>query len=490
MKAYLMFKDRDFEIKKEDFYGKTALIDDLELEYILVNMAQKDGLIYETCKEALMNSLILADEISYRQDNLSDVLKNASAIRELYEITVETENERRNSSSWLSSHYLSATFNSSVKLLDLYIEMLRRLRLVADNNIHNFYSEGFRKLLIMFQEELDNEYFRLVKSQLKDLRELDGILISSTMGKYLQGTNYVLTEREEKGFWRKWFFAPYYKIAPRDDSAAQDLGDRRNRAINEPTNALAQAAENLQSFFSMLRRELAFYVGCLNLSDTIKEYEMPTCLPQMLPKDSYDRTWSDLYDISLLLIKKSNVIGNEMHAKDKRLYLITGANQGGKTTFLRSLGQSQIMAQCGMFVCAKEFIAPIRDGIYTHFKKEEDDTLLSGKLDEELRRMSDVVNHLNENSLVLLNESFAATNEREGSEINNQITRGLIDSQVEVFAVTHQYTYASSFSNVKGVLYLRANRLEDGTRTFKIVEGEPLVTAYGKDLYREIFNFN
>ncbi len=240
----------------------------------------------------------------------------------------------------------------------------------------------------------------------------------------------------------------------------------------------------------MLKRELAFYVGCINLSETIKQYEMPICLPSMLTKETYHRSWDELYDISLLLSKKSKVIGNEMDVKSKKLYLITGANQGGKTTFLRSVGQAQLMAQSGMFVCAKEFTGPIRDGIFTHFKKEEDKTLISGRLDEELKRMSDIVNHLNENSLVLSNESFAATNEREGSEINNQITRALIENGVEVFSVTHLYTYASSFLDEKEVYFLLAERLDDGRRTYRMIEGEPLVTAYGEDLYHEIFDAN
>lgn len=488
MKAHLMFRDKDFKITEEDAYGESALIADLEIEYILKDMAQKDEMIYKISKEALLNPLHVIDDIYYRQDNLSDVLENADAIRELYDITVETEKQRKSSWYWFSKNNLTFTFSSATGLLDLYIDMLKQLRLVADHNIDSFHSEGFRKLLIMFQTELDDAYFELVMSQLKDLKKSDGTLISATIGDYLQGVQYVFREKEPKGFWKNWVFAPSYTIASRDDPGLKDLGKRRERAINEPTNALAQAAENLESFFTMLRQELAFYVGCLNLSETIKDNDMPLSMPHMLTKDTYDRTCSRLYDISLLLTKQSNVIGNELNAKNKKLYLITGANQGGKTTFLRSIGQAQMMAQCGMFVCSSEYTAPIRSSIFTHFKKEEDKALTSGKLDEELARMSDIVDHLDENSLVLLNESFAATNEREGSEINIQITRAFIENQIEVFAVTHLYTYTSAFINEKGVHYLRAQRFDDGTRTFKIEEGAPLETAFGEDLYYKIFD--
>ena len=88
---------------------------------------------------------------------------------------------------------------------------------------------------------------------------------------------------------------------------------------------------------------------------------------------------------------KQRVVGNDVNADDKDLVIITGANQGGKSTFLRSLGLAQLMMQCGMFVPAESFCANVCDGIFTHYKREEDVTMKSGKLDEELSRMSDIV---------------------------------------------------------------------------------------------------
>jgi len=128
--------------------------------------------------------------------------------------------------------------------------------------------------------------------------------------------------------------------------------------------------------------------------------------------------------------------------------------------------------------------------VFTHFKKEEDKSLISGKLDEELERMSTLIDHLQINSLVLLNESFASTNEREGSEICRQVTLALIDKRVEVFSVTHLYTYASSFIGDLRAQFLQAQRLDNGERTFKLIAQEPKETAYGEDLYKKIFTDN
>jgi DNA mismatch repair ATPase MutS len=91
---------------------------------------------------------------------------------------------------------------------------------------------------------------------------------------------------------------------------------------------------------------------------------------------------------------------------------------------------------------------------------------------------------------VLFNESFAATNEREGSEIATQITSALLERRIKIFFVTHLYEFAHGLFDrkMKGAVFLRAERQTDGSRTFRLVEGEPLQTSYGQDLYNVIFD--
>ena len=103
------------------------------------------------------------------------------------------------------------------------------------------------------------------------------------------------------------------------------------------------------------------------------------------------------------------------------------------------IGLAQIMMQCGMFVPAKAFTANVCERTLTHLKREEDTAMESGKFDEELRRMDAIADHLMPNAMVLFNESFAATNEREGSEIARQIVSALTDQGVKAFFVSHQY---------------------------------------------------
>jgi dsDNA-specific endonuclease/ATPase MutS2 len=88
-----------------------------------------------------------------------------------------------------------------------------------------------------------------------------------------------------------------------------------------------------------------------------------------------------------------------------------------------------------------------------------------------------------------LNESFSSTNEQEGSEIGIEVIEALIENNMEVFYVTHLYEFAKYFYNNKleNVVFLRAERKEDGRRTYRILEGEPLPTGFAKDLYKYIF---
>jgi len=169
--------------------------------------------------------------------------------------------------------------------------------------------------------------------------------------------------------------------------------------------------------------------------------------------------------------------------------MITGANQGGKSTFLRSVGLAQLMTQAGMFVGARSLRVNICDGVFTHYKREEDKAMESGKLDEELARMSEIADHITPNCVLLCNESFAATNEREGSEIAREIVTALLEAGVKVLFVTHMFDLASSFHGrgLRNALFLRAERGSDGARPFTISEGEPLPTSYGEDSYLKVF---
>lgn len=489
MKAHLLYPDRDFA-ERELTAADKILMQDLELATIIAAMAGGDELIEETAKTVLFTGLKDTSDILYRQAVLQDCIKNPETVREMYAIAAEAAEERKKNWWGVSSVYLSSTLNGAVSLLQGFVRILRKLRRIADDHVSEFDSEGFKAIFAMLRKELSDEYFAEVEKHLAELKFKNGILISARPGSYNQGTDYVLC-RPFGGIKNRltWKFSHSLTLNPRDDSGTRDLSKRRDRAINQVTNALAQSADHVLSFFTMMQRELAFYTGCLNLYEKLTAKEEPVSFPVPSEAGTGKYTVRGLYDAALSLITENRVTGNDVNADGKNLFIITGANQGGKSTFLRSAGQAQLMMQCGIFTPAESFSADVCTGLYTHYKKEEDQSMKSGKLDEELSRMDDIAALVKPGSCVLFNESFAATNEREGSEISRQIISALMEKNIRVFFVTHLYELSHGFykQGIPGAVFLRAERQPDGTRTFRLTEGEPLPTSFGGDLYQKIF---
>jgi DNA mismatch repair ATPase MutS len=486
-----MNPDQDFKATEKPPFNEAALTQDLELDTMFSAMAQGDEVLFDVAKQAVLSSLDSPDTIRYRQEILKDCLKNPAIVREIYRIPIESiENKKRR---WMSifTRYPSAILSSSLELMQMFIVLLKKLKNIADEHADKFESDGFTRFFAMIQKELDDDYFAIVENHLKVLKFRNGVLISAELGKGNEGTKYILRKNNyDNRNWVKRIFAkksPIYSFTlhPRDEAGARALGDLRDRGLNLVANAVAQSADHIDSFLNMLRLELAFYIGCLNLSENLTQLGEPIAFPQPAPSGERHHSFTGLYDVCLALTVKQKVVGNDINADAKDLVMVTGANQGGKSTFLRSIGLSQLMMQCGMFVPAESFCASLCNGLFTHYKREEDATMTSGKFDEELSRMSLIVDHITPNSIVLFNESFAATNEREGSEIARQIVRALLEKHIKIFYVTHLYELAHGFHDQRmdKVFFLRAER----QRSFKLTEEEPLQTSYGVDLYNKIF---
>jgi DNA mismatch repair ATPase MutS len=496
MKAFLMYRDRDFDLQQKLPWNAEALTQDLELETLFNAMSLGDEYLFEVAKTAVLGGVNNDPEtIKYRQSILKDCLKNSAVVRDIYQIPIEAINNKKKHWYSIFSSYPSAVLSNSTEMMQMFVGLLIKLRNIADDNADKFESEGFSRFFSMIQKELEDEYLSDIQDHLKELKFSDGVLISAELGKGNEGTDYMLRKSiVTKQRWIKRVLGqkpPVYtfSIHPRDEAGARALSEIKTKGINLAANALGQSADHIDNFFKMLQLDLAFYIGCLNLYEQLDQMEEPVSFPQFAALDDRRHSFHGLYDVCLALTMKQKIIGNGMNADSKDLVIITGANQGGKSTFLRSIGLAQLMMQCGMFVPAETFCSNICDGLFTHYKREEDASMESGKLDEELGRMSLIADYIKKNSLLLFNESFAATNEREGSEIARQITRALVEKRIKVFFVTHLYEYAHALyeKNMENAIFLRAERQADGTRTFKVAEGAPLETSYGEDLYQALW---
>jgi hypothetical protein len=499
MKALLMYRDRDFIATEAGVPNPAALVQDLELEKVLETMASGDKYLLEVARPALLSSLGSVSAILYRQHILIDCLEYPSVVREIYGIAVEAIEREKKVWGWMSARYPSGTLHRGIEVLEVFSDLLRKLRTVAVEKGSAFRSEGFRRLFEMIATELDEPYMRSVDDHLAKLRFRGALVMTSALGARNKGVDYVLRKPwfDRRRWWEKtrdWITGKnnsqlFYEIPDRDEAGFRALSELTDEGIGDVAAALAESSDHIVGFFSTLRLELAFYIGCINLHDRLLAKGEVVSLPEPLPQGHAILVSRGLYDPSLSLRTRDRVISNEVQATDKTLMIVTGANRGGKSTLLRSIGVAQLMMQAGMFVPAGSFQADIRRNIFTHFKREEDASMKSGKLDEELRRMTSIIDRVTSNSLILFNESFASTNEREGSEIARQIVRGLLESDVKVVYVSHMYDFAHGFyaEGPNNALFLRAERLSGGERTYRLSEGEPLPTSHGEDLYQRIF---
>jgi len=494
MRVLLTHPDHDAIPDRELTEHDEALIQDLDLATLLGAMAAGDEYLLDVATKTLLAPLADLAAIRHRQAVLRDCLEHPEVVRGMYELAVAAIEGARRDRVYGSGHYSAdLVLSASRRVLALLSGALERLRQLAETHGASFASDGFSRLFSELSDQLDDEYIAEVRAQLGDLGFRHGTPISARLGTGLTSAEHVLRRPRRRRWTQRLPLGSRdsysFQLDPHDEAGPQIVGELRARGIVQVANALGQAAEHLLSYFTLMRAELAFYVACLNLHDRLTQKAEPICFPEATARDEPELSARGLYDPCLSLRLEERVIGNDLDADATRLIVVTGANQGGKSTFLRSLGVAQLMMQSGMFVAAEAFGADVREAVFSHFKREEDGSMESGKLDEELRRMSAIVDAMRPGGLLLCNESFAATNEREGSEIARQIVHALLDEDVKVVFVTHMHDLAHSLQDEQrpDALFLRAERQPDGQRTFRVRPGEPLATSYGEDVYRRVF---
>lgn len=493
MKAHLLFATRDAELEQPLPAHGEALKQDLGLDALLDAMSSGDAYLRDVAERTLLNGLAEPEAIRYRQDVLADCMQEPEVVRELYALAVEALDSKRKARAFLFRESPESQLRKAVAVLELLLDALRRLRAIADRSETSFRSTGVRTLIETVQRELDDDYLAEVEHHLGELSFRRGPLMSARLGRANRGTGYVLRRPREQGILeritpsgpRRYSFS----LPPRDENGHQTLAMIRGHGLVHASSAAAQAADHVLGFFTVLRAELGFYLACLNLHERLTAKGVPTCFPDPRPRDDLVFEVEGLYDAGLALRMDCRVVGNDCDATGRALVVVTGANQGGKSTFLRSVGIAQLMMQAGMFAPAEELASSVAPHVFTHFKREEDASMAHGKLDEELSRMSELAEDFAPSALLLCNESFASTTEREGSEIARQLVGALREVGMRTFFVTHLYDLAHSLHEERraDTLFLRAERGRDGARPFRLREAEPLPTSFGGDSYRKVF---
>ena len=176
-------------------------------------------------------------------------------------------------------------------------------------------------------------------------------------------------------------------------------------------------------------REVQFYLAYLELTGRYRAAGLPFCYPDV-SADSKEIAAEGTFDIALAnkLVPGGTVVTNDFYlAEPERMFVVSGPNNGGKTTFARTFGQLHYLASLGLPVPGRSARLFLPDRIYTHFEKEEDIETLRSKFEDELTRVHEILQRATGDSVIVMNESFNSTTLNDALFVGTEVMRRILD---------------------------------------------------------------
>jgi hypothetical protein len=235
-------------------------------------------------------------------------------------------------------------------------------------------------------------------------------------------------------------------------------------------------------------RELQFYLSYREHLAPMIDDGLEFCMPDVsAAKEIAARHTFDLALATRMGRRRGSLVTNDIELREgERLIVVTGANQGGKTTFSRTFGQLHWLAELGLPVPGESASLFAFDTIYTHYERQEDVMSLRGKLEDELVRVHDILERATSDSIVILNEIFSSTTLDDAVLLGTAVLRQLIERDVLAVCVTF-VDELSTLSDTTVSLVAAVNPDEPTKRTLKLVRRPADGLAYAlalADKYR------
>lgn len=236
--------------------------------------------------------------------------------------------------------------------------------------------------------------------------------------------------------------------------------------------------------------EFVYYIRFAEFIEKITKEGYLFCEPEVINKEETHMKAKGFYNLKLALsgVKPEEIVVNDLNFdKEHTVYILTGANRGGKTTVTQAVGIMYVLAQGGIFVPSSSFVFKPVDCIYTHFPADEDKTLDLGRLGEECMRFKENYNSCTKDSLCLLNESFSSTSFEEGYYIAKDSVKALLEKSVRTIFNTHMHKLGEDVSELnEGKREAKASSVivqsKGGKRFFKIEIAPPEGMSYARDI--------
>ncbi len=228
------------------------------------------------------------------------------------------------------------------------------------------------------------------------------------------------------------------------------------------------------------RSELNFYLEVSGIIERVRAEGMPVCLPKVASEKKFEIKGAR--DISLLSKDVKNIVPNDVSfTVEEPFWYLTGANGGGKTTYLRSVGITAIMFLCGCpLICDSAELYPV-SGVYTHFPRDERFDG-DGRFADEQSRIREILSNDVSNSLVLLNETYSTTNEEVALELTQKLAELLFDRGCFGIYITHQHGVGNSRIPFLSVI---VDETDENRRTYKIERRRGASESFAEDILKK-----